>query len=150
MFPQEGVDRLHHQEVDCAANPADAQLEPEDHVELSVLEPAHQRYKLLDRFLIRTTPFLHRRQFAVSHHPRFRVATGPGNDCSRPFGKQVNVHEGTVFAVETDVVTLYTVFAHMIFVEVQVQRRFQFPSMGTSPRDTSFPPTRQEIGIHGE
>ena len=41
VLPEEGVERLHQQEVDGAANSADAQLEAEDHVELPVPEPGH-------------------------------------------------------------------------------------------------------------
>ena len=41
MFPDSIIQRLHDQEVDGGAHPADAQLEAEHHVELLALEPGH-------------------------------------------------------------------------------------------------------------
>src|SRR5262245_7259194 len=77
------------------------------------VKPGNEAHKLADGFLVGLLALLGGRQLGFTQYARRGIAAGPGNDCGRAGGEEVDPLERAGFLVEADDAALDQVLAHV-------------------------------------
>src|SRR5689334_7007327 len=104
-----------------------------------VLEPGDEAHQLLDRLLVGLPSLLRAGQLRLAQHARFAVAAGPRDERGRPGLEQVHPVEGTLLLVKADGAVLDLVLAHVVAIQVEVERRFQLAGVGAAAGELALP-----------
>src|SRR5262249_39965612 len=94
-----------------------------------IAEPGHESSHLLDSFLVGFSSFFHTGEFGLTQNACFRIAARPRDERGRTRSKEIDPVKGAVLLVEADDVTLDSVLPHVVAVEIEIERRFQFASV---------------------
>src|SRR5262249_2541417 len=108
-----------------------------------VLEPGDEPSELPDGFFIDDTALLRGGPPRPAQHAGRGVAAGPGDDRGGPGAEEVHPHKRVVFLVERDRPAVDLVLAHVVAVEIEVQRRLQLAGVRASAGELALPPPWQ-------
>ena len=115
-----------------------------------VLEVVDERDQLADGLLVGTLPLLGGRELGLAEHPGLAVARGPGEHRGRPGGEAVDPVERAVLLVVGDRAVGDPVLAHVVGVEVHVDRRLELAGVRAAAREGALAPARQELRVDRE
>src|SRR5438045_3207292 len=92
----------------------------------TAMEPGHKASELFDGFFIGFAPFVGAGELSIAEHAGFGIAAGPGDERRRTGGKQIDPIERAVLFVEADGAALDLIFADVVAIEIEIERRFEF------------------------
>src|SRR5262249_54425619 len=95
-----------------------------------IFEPGDEIGELLDGLVVAGLALFRRRQLCFAQHAIIGIAAGPRCQRRRAVAEEVNIQEGTIFAIEADFAAFDLVFADVVAVQVEIERRFQLTGVG--------------------
>ena len=98
-------------------------------VDGTIPEVFDEQAQLFDRFVVGPFALFFGCDFRIAEDTGLRIAAGPGRERCRTMSEQVHITEGAVVFVDFNHAAFDFVFADSFFVEIQIQRRFQFTGM---------------------
>src|SRR6476661_3037841 len=116
----------------------------------SVFEVPDEPGQLRDGLFVDLAPFLRGRQFGLAQDARLGIAAGPGDERRRSGGEQVDPVEGTLLLIEADDAVLDLVLAHVVAVEIEIERRLELAGMSAAAGELALPPAGEEVLVDGQ
>src|SRR5439155_15411032 len=98
----------------------------------TIFEIGDEAYQLLDGFLVSLPALLGGRQLRFPQNPGLTVAAGPGDQRGRSVAEQVDPVKRISLFVEADRTVVNQVLAHIVAVQVHIERSLQLASMGAA------------------
>src|SRR6478609_5675241 len=105
------------------------------------VKPRDEAHELADGFLVGLLALFGSRQFRVAQDARRGIAAGPGDDCGRAGGEEVDPLERAGFLVEADDAALDQVLADVSAVEIEIHRRLQLARVRTAAGELALAPS---------